>query len=192
MRRGRAQGGACPCGQRCQVLCQPHAQRTCHPTLWSLSRGGPFPHPHCLDGDTGPRAGGSHSQKLSRSRTHPVALRSHGPQEKSTVGIKRGPQGGPTVPVAPPPPGRSGPLARKLSSVLASALGVCRGGSCHFSNTHHLSSHWSHWPPALSHLILSVNTQQGTHNYPPNPERRTHSHRRRDFLRSQLRRQAET
>lgn len=38
--------------------------------------------------------------------------------------------------VSRPPPGRSSPLARKLSSVLASALGVCRGRSCHFPNTH--------------------------------------------------------
>lgn len=38
--------------------------------------------------------------------------------------------------VALPPPGRSSPLARQPSSVLASALGVRRGGSCHFPNTH--------------------------------------------------------
>lgn len=52
------------------------------------------------------------------------------------------------MPVAPPPPGMSGPLAGKLSSVLASALGVCRGGSCHFSNTHHLAvtGHTGHLP----------------------------------------------
>lgn len=72
------------------------------------------------------------------------------------------------------PPGRSSPLASKLSSVLASALGICRGGSCHFPNTHRPQSLVT-LAPASSHLILSVNTQQGKHNYPPNPERRTHT-----------------
>lgn len=137
------------------------------------------------------------SRRISQPEAFSLPHSSCGTEESRSPGKiyswdQEGPTRRPHCASRPPSSRNVSPLAGKLSSVLASALGVCRGGSCHFSNTHHLSSHWSHWPPALSHLILSVNTQQGTHNYPPNPERRTHSHRRRDFLRSQLRRQAET